>query len=133
MPESDDAVTGAPTGYAALVAEAKAAEEGVTEGPWKVAGGADAWAVDVEPSNRTGVFVAGDLEIEADARFIVASRALVPRLRQAVVDLVEENERLREALLRAISIIHDFSSGAPMPKGERPCKPLHAALGGDNG
>lgn len=84
-----------------LIARAKAALEGVTEGPWRASlldgidyeDGSSCIRGGVYPDERgsTPVFLTSGGIDRRDARFIAASRTLVP-------ELVAEVERLRGAL-----------------------------------
>ena len=88
----------------------KALLKDVTEGPWEVdvltADGpnGDEWDTDIEVSSGTGRHIYGydlgycddvDAEIKANARFIAASRELVPALLAERDALKAENERLK--------------------------------------
>lgn len=91
------------TSGADLIARAKAALEGVTEGPWRASlldgidyeDGSSCIRGGVYPDERgsTPVFLTSGGIDRRDARFIAASRTLVP-------ELVAEVERLRGALDR---------------------------------
>ena len=74
-----------------VVQQAKAALEGVTEGPWDVVSGAwgNVWHFPDEGTPTVVVRLGG--MSEPDAEFIAAARSLVP-------DLVAEVEKLRGAI-----------------------------------
>jgi len=83
-----------------VVQQAKAALEGVTEGPWDVVSGAwgNVWHFPDEGTPTVVVRLGG--MSEPDAEFIAAARSLVP-------DLVAEVEKLRGAIetIRGIASI----------------------------
>lgn len=107
-----------------IVERAKAALEGVTEGPWYSTGGV-VWFVDViavpdpsDPSGQTSMPEQVQEKVcdtsEGDAEFIAASRQLVPELVAEVERLRAEIERLRNVVVdAAISQHREALKGMP--------------------
>lgn len=91
-----------------IVERAKAALEGVTEGPWvqvETAAGGEWW---VELPHRATICEShGGRDVNPyDAEFLAASRQLVPELVAEVERLRAENERLRNTVVDAATCQH---------------------------
>lgn len=86
-----------------VVERAKAALEGVTEGPWTWTHGMDARAMVLGPDN-----LRVKLEGYRDAEFIASARSLVP-------ELIAEVERLRAQETRIRELCEDPSHGPLYP------------------
>ncbi|ASR84909.1 hypothetical protein SEA_STEVIERAY_57 [Mycobacterium phage StevieRay] len=82
-----------------VVERAKAALEGVTEGPWTWTHGMDARAMVLGPDN-----LRVKLEGYRDAEFIASARSLVPELIAEVERLRARETRIRELAERAAEV-----------------------------
>jgi hypothetical protein len=107
-----------------LIAQADAALDGVTPGPWRA--GTSEFYPGLSGPLTTRVYTASptdEIEVSGDdcrrnARFIAASRQLVPALRDALIAqdavvaaLEAEVARLRRALSAAKSDLHEIEAG----------------------
>ena len=108
---------------AEMIAEARKLLEGTTSGPWTAEtlmgndANGDEWPTDVEITSQSGRHIHGhdlgynddvDAEIIANARFIAASRELVP----ALLDALEAARAERaKAVDRAIATLAEITSG----------------------